>query len=293
MSNDQVYVITGATGWLGRECLDHLVTRGVTKDNIYLFASKQKILEMPFGSFHVHALDTINSFIFVSPIVFHFAYLTRDKVKILGRSHYTDTCLKITATITEALIKWKNFILCYASSGAVYDNQYKADSYENNPYGFLKFMDEFYFKELCHRSNGRLIIPRIFNITGKHTQNRNHYALTSFVDQANQSGLIQINAKHEVIRSYISAQQLIRICLKWMNDKDPFLCFDACSDEVVEIINIAKIIQKKTAGNIEIHREIDDSLTADVYLGNFKDMDALCTKYKINLLSLAEQIEKL
>ncbi len=97
MSNNQVYVITGATGWLGRECLELLINRGISADNIYLFASKQQTLEMPFGNFSVYSLDVMKDFSLIAPIVFHFAYLTRDKVKVLGRQNYTDACLKITS----------------------------------------------------------------------------------------------------------------------------------------------------------------------------------------------------
>ena len=295
MSNNQVYVITGATGWLGRECLELLIHKGVSPNNIYLFASKKQMLKMPFGDFSVYPIDAMKDYLLITPVVFHFAYLTRDKVTTLGRHTYTDACLKITSVITEALKKWLGATLCYASSGAVYDNQYKADYFENNPYGFLKFMDECYFKELCNSIGSRLIIPRIFNISGRHTQNRSQYALTSMIDQAQASQVIHISAKHKVIRSYISAQQLIEVCLLWINDSNDnnFIRFDACSSEAIEITQIAECIKKNKGFSIDIKRDTDNSLEDSIYLGDPKAMSDLCQKYEIKLLSSDEQIQEL
>jgi nucleoside-diphosphate-sugar epimerase len=295
MSNDQIYVITGATGWIGRECLEYLITNGVPKENIYLFASRQQTLDMPFGSFAVASLDEMADYVFKSPMVFHFAYLTRDKVNILGRQVYTDTCLSITSMMMTALKSWPHATLCYASSGAVYDGQFKRDYYIKNPYGFLKYMDECSFKEFCHAGGNRIIIPRIFNISGCYTQNRSQYALTSFIDQAKETGVIHIKAKHKVIRSYIMARQLIDICFKWMHDQkgSSFECFDACSDEAVEIGQIAESVQRSCSHVVHIKREIDDSLESDVYLGNAGAIFDLCVKYIVALLPLDLQIKSL
>lgn len=295
MSNDQIYVITGATGWIGRECLKYLITNDVPKKNVYLFASRQQILDMPFGSFAVFPLDTMADYVFESPMVFHFAYLTRDKINMLGRQVYTDTCLSITSMMISALKTWSHATLCYASSGAVYDNQFKNDYYIKNPYGFLKYMDECSFKDFCHGAGNRIIIPRIFNISGCYTQNRNQYALTSFIDQAKEKGVIHIKAKHKVVRSYIMAQQLIDICFKWMHDQkgSSFECFDACSHEVVEVGQIAEAVQRNYSHVVDIKREIDDSLDDDIYLGNAEAVFDLCAKYAVELLPLDLQIKSL
>ncbi len=285
-NSNHIFVITGATGWIGRTIAQMLYQYLGSEFNnrvIVLSNSAPSITLQNNAVIQCAPFDSIES---LPPnkkyILFHLAFLTKDKVSQMSGADYIEKNLAIRKTITKFIEKIDLECLIYASSGAVYNkDRTLCDDFKKNPYGALKAQDERYFTDLiASKNNARIIIPRIFNIGGPYINKWQNYALSSFIIQALTKGEIVINAKHEVIRSYVSIVDLVNILLMLAIDESKTnIIFDSAGEEVLEIYGIAQLVIKELGLNIDIIRDFDKKLPSDIYYGDTKIQNNILNEY--------------
>jgi UDP-glucuronate decarboxylase len=249
------YVVTGANGWLGRATLEMLC--GALGDGFYsrVTALGSRNSEFVTHEGRTHSIQALSGWR-PAPgqqlIVFHYAFLTKDKVDDFSVQDY----IAYNNTITNAVTSWiatgavKGVVL--ASSGAVYDHLYsRTRDTAAQLYGRLKYTDEQIFTAVCKAEGCSLIIPRIFNLSGPYINKLKNYALASFIVQGLQTGSITINARHPVLRSYYFVGDLIEICLHILLKKNTATseCFDVAGDEIVELGTLAQRVLKTLTGD--------------------------------------------
>jgi|LakMenEpi03Aug12_release.lakeMendotaPanAssembly.Ray.scaffolds.fasta_scaffold267333_2 nucleoside-diphosphate-sugar epimerase len=204
---------------------------------------------------------------------------------------------------------YKSKIL-YTSSGAVYGQQpknikkikenyllvkkkIKFQSNSKNIYSNSKLKNEKIFQKLG-KLGINVSIARCFAFVGKHLPRNKGYAVGNFIDNIIKNKIIKINSSHDVVRSYMYADDLARWLFKIVfsaNDKCPI--YNVGSDLEISIFKLADFLSKKYNLSL-IFKNIDDNFI-DRYIPNInkaKNKLQLSNKYD-NLAGVIKTIELL
>jgi UDP-glucuronate decarboxylase len=288
-------VITGARGWLGRATVEMLesVFDGDTESRLRLFGSTKGQLDLRSGRrLPVQPLGELATLHVGAHLFAHFAFATREQVSVLGFSDYTRRNRLVSNCVASHLARNTTAGLLYISSGAVYSG---ADLAEN-PYGVLKAEDERLFSELAASSTcrTRLVIPRLFNLSGPFLNKTDRYVLGSIIDDIGRGGPIRLSASSPVIRSYVHVADLVDLSFAVMLGEAPAPAgpFDTAGEREIEVSELAEIAARVLGHpGMSIERPALGSGDADRYVGDGSTMRGLAHAYGLNLKSLETQIE--
>ncbi len=223
----EIFVLTGATGWVGRNFL-HVLQKIFPpesfNENVLAFGSKrteinstaylERQIKIP-----IYPLEIMNAILKNQDNlkIIHTAFLTREKIQNYGIENYIKINKKITSSVEELLDSSRNSQIVIISSGAakLFDNN---DRNKNKliefPYEYLKYEEE---EILSSKSNS--LVLRIFALSGRFIKDPNLFAIGNFLVSANFGNPIIIKSKNNVIRSYGFAADIANLAVSWLNDK--------------------------------------------------------------------------
>jgi len=283
------FIITGASGWIGKALLETLYhTLGKEfSQKVFAISATTKTIELR-GGISVKTYNYNHDFPQNKKyIIFHLAFLTKDKLASHSEEEFLLQNQKIRSDITKIINDVKPQALFYSSSGAAHS--------QSDQYGIEKLDDEKYFAELAEKNGFEIIIPRIFNIAGPYINKVNLYALSDFIMQSKLSKTIKISAKIKVLRSYIHISDLLKICFSWIlddNKKEHKIIFDTANYDELEMADLADLVAKVMNNSTQIIRpEFDEKAAENRYVGDGGIQKKLCQKYGINILNHQEIIE--
>jgi nucleoside-diphosphate-sugar epimerase len=281
------FVISGATGFLGKELIKVLQPYYIPKENLSLISTKENKIQIDQQEFHT---SSFKSFDLLSKIdvYFDFAFLSREKIHTLGPDKYYSENLDIINHSVELINKHKPKNVILSSSGVVYKDNL-GTSNNNMIYAELKIIQEKMISDACSRNNLNLITARIFNLSGKIDKVKT-FALSEFVDCAKKNISIKINSKNVVYRRYCDTNQLLRLLLK-LSEQNISQVFDTGGAKI-EIRNLAKkVIYLMNSHSKIICDPIDYSQTSDNYFSNSSEFEMLVMKVLDEIpLDLEKQI---
>jgi nucleoside-diphosphate-sugar epimerase len=295
------FVVTGASGWLGHATLAMLQQAlGCNFERrVSALGSQSGQMKLANGcTLPVFALRDWRLPEAQTVIVFHYAFLTKDKVSDLSLDDYVSRNNAISETVRTWVATGQVTGVVLPSSGAVYDHLHNK---KRDPaaalYGQMKYQDETAFTEACAAVGTGLVIPRVFNLSGPYINKFDSYALASFVLQALGRQPVIIKARHPVIRSYYFIGDLIELCLQLLfrQSRVATECFDVAGAEIIELGELAKRVAKVLAGQraqVPIQRlPIQDGAVEDRYLGSRDKILQLETPLSIAPMPLDIQIK--
>lgn len=287
---DYQIIITGVTGWIGSRLVHQLTSQGLAYGTDILGISS-KITSLGDDRCS-YTFDTVEAACDARPkIIFHFAFITKDKVLGLPEQEYIDRNLALRGAMAQLLIQYPIRSLIYASSGAVYKFLEKTDKLDLYLYGKLKYEDEIFFQSLAMTHGFQYIQPRIFNLSGAHINKTEHYAIANFIQSLISQKTITIKAPHHVVRSYLDIDVLLQLlCACIMQCSDSPLCFDASGEDPIELYALAQQIIENIplpAVDIEV---VDNRVAEDRYVGSPSEMSRLLSQFKITPESMQAQI---
>lgn len=289
-------LITGASGWLGRNSIKYFLNQGIPESNLILVASKNKEIQVD-KNFKLKTIkfNQISNFINAEGLegIVHLAYLTRDFFdKNLDK--YIAVNTEISNNIMKLITTHNPNWVVYVSSGAIYKNYEKEvleDDIVHNPYGFLKIQDEIAFREICEKRQINFTIGRLWGATGNDFIHAKKYAVGEFVINALVEKNILIKSNRKVYRTYCDSEQFMELCIRSAS-YNKFKLFDS-KGEIIEIQNLASRIKKCLNSKIEIIRdEVNNTLVPDDYFARNNSMYQLANELDVKLLELDEQILK-
>ena len=294
----EIFVLTGSTGWVGRNFLHELQMRyppDMFNKRVIAFGSCRKnilstayppsnkitipIYPLTLIKEKVNQIENLN--------LIHTAFATREKINELGLKKYIETNQEITNNVITSIKNKKNVKSLIISSGAagIFNNKNKTNKkLEKDPYGFLKLEEE---KKFCEISNP--LILRIYGLTGKFIRDPNIFAFGNFITSAIHKKRIVLKSTREVIRSYVFAGDIAKGGLSWL-DSDNNNC---------EIINAStlKINLKDLAQRIsdiynlpDLISDINHDLDKDDYSCDASKFKKLLSKFSIIEQDLDTQI---
>ena len=263
-------LIIGGTGFFGKSIIDSFLSKKLDKfqikNLIILSRSTEKfqILHPEFVSSNVKYINGDIAKIESLPeadIVIHAATSSNQNDYIINSfREKQNTEFGVSNYIKLASKFHKNTKIVYCSSGAVYGKQ---------PENIKNIKEDFHFSDvnslnelkrdyaLSKRSaeskikefgaNGyNVSIARCFAFYGKHLPENGHFAYASFLKSATKGENIVVNADHEVIRSYMHANDLVDSLIKIALASNPDCpVYNVGSDIPISIFELAEKIAKK------------------------------------------------
>jgi len=280
-------IITGASGWLGKETISILNNANY---ELQLFASKKKIINLLENvNFEASSLDEVdlneNSEGFI-----HLAHLTKEKIPNLGAQEFINENLLLTSKAAQIIQKTKPKWVVLVSSGAIFDptNNEIDSNIVTNAYGFGKRVEELIVKNACEIVGANLVIGRLWGASGRFMVPNSAYALSDFIQNAIIHKQININSPYDVFRKYINAAQFMEVLVKSAQfgrnltiNSGGFL---------VEIGEVAKLVAAKVVGTKIIRSNYDGS-QPNTYYPKDEEFNDLASEMGIKLLSIDDQID--
>lgn len=289
-------LITGASGWLGRNSIRYFLNNGFASNNLILVGSRNRKIEINKDMF-VEILDfeQISNLINNEELmgIIHLAYLTKDYSN-QNLDNYIKTNLELTNKIVKILHLNRPTWMVYVSSGAIYSNYEKQlieNDIKSNPYGYLKYRDEIKFTETCKILDINLTIGRLWGSMGIDFINAKKYAVGEFMINALTGKDIIIKSNRNVYRTYCDSEQFVEMCIRSAISIKHTL-FDS-KGEIVEIEKLAVKIKELLNPKINIIRDkFDKNLTPDDYYARNDTFFDLSRNLNLEILSLKDQIIK-
>ncbi len=203
-------LITGASGWLGRETLCMMYQSGLESANfeLTLGGSQRKRLlihDVGLDVTPIREISVQKSF----DLIIHFAFATQDKVRILGVQEYISRNLELTDWISEVSANNSGAKKLILSSGAV--SKYLKPFYDETPMGIYAKLKQ----DLESRfTDADSLILRLWNTSGHHLGADQKYALGDFVSRAIRNEPIVVTK--DLKRTYVAASSVMKASLLFL-----------------------------------------------------------------------------
>jgi nucleoside-diphosphate-sugar epimerase len=269
-SDDRV-LVTGAAGWFGRTAIAMTREAGL---ELLATGSKDQQIEIDGQSQDVHAqsLDVISSF--KPTVVIDTAFVTRERLPILGHKAYVETNQKlIDQSLYIAALPSVRKYIGFSSGVTMHLAGQTSFSIDENPYAAQKRIYEQRMLELAHALEADVSIARVWSVTGCYvTKDAATFAFTDLISQA-KLGLIEIKTRHRVFRRYCAVEDVLALALMPLAPGGQII-FDT-GGELVELGALAQMMVEVLNPTAKIFLKVDWDLPSDDYHSDNSDWDRL------------------
>lgn len=203
-------LITGASGWIGREtlCLLQREVGPLCEMNLTLTGSVDKRIDIHGQSISIFGpREAVKADAF--DFIFHFAFITQEKVLSMGKNEYTRANVEINETAQEIALcnpEAKQLVLSSGATKLLLENSLNSES--KGLYAKLKLdLEE-------KTTDSRTLILRLWNTSGHHLGINPNYAISEFIHSAKNNKDIEIG--NNLKRSYVYSQDVIRASILYL-----------------------------------------------------------------------------
>jgi len=295
-------VIIGSSGWVASAAQHHFADRHIDFEAPIIFGSREgwsNICRTPILSLDSQPSVIRRTLLGKSLVVFHFAYLTQEKIGA-DQAGYIDAITSMNKKVISIIENYNVAAFVYASSGAA--------TLANDPinrgdtgkilYGKLKAFDEQMFGDICREKGVKYLAPRIFSLAGPFINKHSTYAISDMILQAKRIGQIKLHANKPVWRSYVDVIDFVTV-LSHAITKYPLSAkkspvFDVAHTVNVEIEELAFAVASHFGlpKKAVIRANLTSLHAADLYLGcgsQFLDMGKVCG---VNFIELPDMVQR-
>ena len=292
--NSSKVLITGATGWLGRETVARVLEGkldGISKNDLLLASSNGRDLELDsLGVFATCALAEFSEAKSVASIggLVHLAFITKDKTAEYSLSDYVAKNIELISAACKIIEREKPKWVVVVSSGAIIDRS--TMEIENdvlrNPYGFCKRIEEALIAESARKVGANIVIGRLWGGTGLYMPIKRAYAISDFIESAKEKNAISINSGGEVIRRYCDAGDFMEVLVRAAL-KGETTTIDS-GGSIIEVGELANLISARLGG-IPITRS-QTPTPLDDYYPRGSEFEDLAKSVGVQLHGIDEQV---
>jgi nucleoside-diphosphate-sugar epimerase len=285
-SDDRV-LVTGAGGWFGRTAIAMTRKSGLT---LLATGSKDQQIEIDGQDQSVQAQSLEIIAAFKPTVVIDTAFVTRERLPILGHKTYIETNQKlIDQSLAIAALPSVRKYIGFSSGATMHLAGHASFSLEENPYAAQKRIYESKIFEIARALDCDISVARVWSVTGSYCTKPQAFAFTDLISQA-RLGLIEIKAKHLVYRRYCALEDVLALAmLPSAPGGNPI--FNSGGD-LIELGELAKIVVDLVNPNAEIHRQIDPQVTPDDYHSDSGDWGELVQSAELARDSISEQVTR-
>ena len=287
-------VVTGAGGWLGRatlELLDRVFGAEVEK-RVIAYASTAREMVLSSGRpIPIRPLSELPDATREPALVYHYAYLGKEKVAEYGVRDFLETNRRINDTVVDYCAALPSGGVFFASSGAAHFARGSDTDPDREPYGAAKVADERRFLSLA-TENRAAIVCRIFNMGGPYINKLDAYALSCILQDLLNERPVTLRASQPVYRSFVHVRDIIELVTWCLMEGDcPAVPFDTAGDEIIEVGELAsRAASVLGRPDWQILRPDVDSSREDRYVGDGAVFKKLADKARLVLTPLDQQI---
>ncbi len=286
-SDDRV-LVTGAAGWFGRTAI--AMTRPA---GLVLIATGSKdqqiVIDGQSQAVQAQSLDVISAF--KPTVVIDTAFVTRERLPILGHKTYIETNQKlIDQSLDIAALPSVRKYIGFSSGATKHLAGHASFSLRDNPYAAQKRVYESKMTELSYSLKKDLSIARVWSVTGNYVTKLGSFAFTDLVSQAD-LGRVEIKSAHLVYRRLCAVEEVLALALLEVSDHCQPV-FDT-GGNLIEIGELARTIVELVNPNAEIHRHLDSSLPVDDYHSDNLDWVKLSRLGNLSLDTVRNQVIRL
>jgi nucleoside-diphosphate-sugar epimerase len=253
-------LISGATGWLGREILNIFSETNFDMAQINLISSKTQEVLVKGNKFEAKSFENYQS---IEPVnsYFDFAFLAKNKLDKVGPEKYKEINLKIISNSINLIKRIRPKTVILSSSGAIYNM--KKDSKYESLYSDLKKIQEELITKACDANSSNLIISRIFNLSGRGIPADSNFALADLMIKSIKGMDLIISSNYLVTRRYSDITQLLKLLVKMAHIEQDYV-FDSGGTKVElrflanEIIRVTNSKSKVITSEIKSEAQQDD-----------------------------------
>lgn len=278
--SDRVLIL-GYSGWFGSSASELLARTGAQ----LLGSNSQGLKMISDGPKNVYASTFQGCKDFEPNIVIDSAFLTREKIRILGTEAYISinkTLMHQALEISE-LNSVERFIGISSGAAKGPSTPTQAELLED-PYGALKSEYENLLMPSGLLVKERSVLLRAWSMSGPHVRNPELFALFDLIRQS-KSRIIRIGSNAHVYRRYSDVEDLLAVGLASTTGGSTI----DSGGELVEIGELAKIIRKVLGSTAEIHREVTSS-EDDHYYSDGDSWNEEASRVGLTPKTLQEQI---
>ena len=293
-TNTSKVLVTGATGWLGRETVARVIEgkfEGITQSDLLLASSNGRDLELDsLGVYPTVALENLSHRESTNSIegLVHLAFITKDKTTQYSFSEYVAKNIELISAACEIIERDKPKWVVVVSSGAIIDRATLEieNNVVRNPYGFCKRIEEALIAESARKVGANIVIGRLWGGTGLYMPVKRAYAISDFIESAKESGAIRINSGGDVIRRYCDAGDFMEVLVRSAIQGDTATLDSGGS--IIEVGELAKLISARL-GEISISRS-EVPTAVDDYYPRGSEFEELAKSVGVQLHGIDEQV---
>ena len=275
-------LLSGASGWFGQSFIYSFIKMyGYENiDNLCLLTSDGKDIHHKLlnQTFTTNSLQNFTSSKKIDLFV-QAAFLTRDKIDLLGESQYKEINQRIITDSQNLAEELNPSTRVLISSGAVNNT--------NDIYGQMKSFEE---KTILNSNSSLKVIFRVYGAMGINTPLLKWSAISDLISSAKKSNIIVIKSRANVIRGYVSFEKLSELILKIstskLKSKEIILSAVEHSNNLNEIANIISNIGKFECKS----HNIDFNQPPDIYSADPTKFLNILDKFGLKRTSIVEDI---
>lgn len=284
-------LITGATGWVGRETISLLQSSfgEEFEHRVTLAGSHDSKIIVNGLTHHVRKLFDINPQEHFDAVI-HLAFLTQEKANILGAEDFARLNREISDFVYTLSYRSNVGHILVASSGAA---DPKILSAFKDPakriYGELKRESEDLFAQLRGHGRAKVEICRMWSISGRHFLTPTKYALGNFIEQANSTGNIHLANSAAVRRAYIDAGEMMGVLLLDLLKGSGQLISSGGFETTLQDLARLVLDEINPSGEVFLPKQTHGH-EEDLYSPNVQPFNDLASKFDVALSDLSDQI---
>lgn len=273
---------------MGRSAVDFLsknVPYEVLSHKVLLIGSTQSQLVINGLKFDIVEPQFAFTQIQDSAIFLNAAFLRREILQKMPKDDYIKKNHEISKFAKHALQEkgLKSFINLSSGTARSLDVDHNSEIIDQ--YSILKRSLEDEYSEYCRETGAAFVNCRIYSLTGKHLNEFENLALSSFIKQAKAGKQIHVMSpltRRTYVDSIDLAGFLLRMATKSKNES-----FDS-GGTLVTLLDLAKTIAD-IFGKSDIEVTWGDDNSQD-YFGDYKTFNCLAADMSLTLKSLEDQI---
>ncbi len=281
------FVIYGANGWMGRSAVDFIdrIAPNIAKERVLLIGSKPSRLEINEEILEVVEPNLGFKLIRENAIFFNSAFLRREALQAMTSEEYLNKNEEIVDLAVRALEQKKLYSFINLSSGVARDLDKESEKKSVDDYSRLKKSLEVKFSEIGKLKGVPIVNCRIFSLTGKHLNEFENLALSSFIKQAKIQNRIDVMSP-ATKRTYVDAVNLAGVLFSIaIQGKDVSFDSGGILISMLELAeNIATILNK---GDLEI---VSGNGESPDYVGDFESFNEVASKLNLDVVGIQDQI---
>ena len=287
MDSPSQFVIYGANGWMGRSAVEFLslIDPEIAEERLLLIGSRQSELVLNSSAFKI--LDPTSGFSSIqeNSVFLNSAFLRREALITVPAEEYVRKNREISRFAMRTLEEKKLFSFINLSSGAARSMDIVSSLKTADEYAAMKKDLEVEYSELARKHKTPIVNCRIYSLSGRHLNEFENLALSSFIKQAQGGNQIEVKSP-STKRTYLDATNLAAMLFNIACRGD-----DANFDSGGTLVTMSELARNVTnaLGKKDCEILCGEDQSPD-YFGDYESFNELATELGVKMLGIQEQI---